>query len=86
MSNKFDFVQSGIEYVERKAKSFLEENGLGDLYDGIQQSAMNNECSKLDYINRLLSDTISAVAQNKKEDWDKVLDDFRSHYYSQNAY
>ncbi len=82
MSNKFDFVQRLIVYVEKKAKSFLEEKGLGNLYDGIQQSAKNNECSKLDYINRLLNDTISAVAENKKEDWNKVLEDFRSHYLS----
>ena len=31
MSNKFDFVQPLIGYVEKKANSFLEENGLGDL-------------------------------------------------------
>ena len=85
MSNKFDFVQPLIGYVEKKANSFLEENGLGDLYDGIQQSAKNNDCSKIDYINRLLNDTISAVAENKKEDWNKVLNDFRSHYFSPNA-
>ena len=85
MSNKFDFVQPLIGYVEKKANSFWEENGLGNLYDGIQQSAKNDECSMIDYINRLLNDTISAVADNKKEDWNKVLNEFRSHYLSPNA-
>lgn len=85
MSNKFDFVQPLIGYVEKKANSFLEENGLGDLYDGIHKSAKNNACSKIDYINSLLNDTISAVADNKKEDWDKVLNEFRSHYFSPDA-
>lgn len=82
MSNKFDFVQPLIGYVEKKANSFLEENGLGDLYEGIQQSAKENTLSETDYINRLLNDTISAVAEYKRENWNKVREDFNYHYLS----
>ena len=82
MSNKFDFVLPLIKFIENKAKTFLEENGLGDLYDGIQQSAKENKLSETDYINRLLNDTISAVADNKKKDWNKVRENFNSHYLS----
>ena len=82
MSNIFDFVQRVIEFVEKKAKSFLEKKGLGHLYDGIRQSAKENNTSVTDYINKILNDTINVVADNKKEDRNKLREEFNSHYLS----
>lgn len=80
--SKFDFVPPLLEYVRGKAKSFLENHGVGYAYERIEQSANGNMTSVTDYINRLVNDTVSEVVNSENEEWDKISEEFTIHYFS----
>lgn len=78
---EYDFFSPLLEYVKGKAKSFLENYGLGDAFDDIEWSA-KNKTSVSEYINKLLNDTVSKVAEHENEEWDRIREEFNSHYLS----
>ena len=82
--SKFDFVPPLLDYVRGKAKSFLENHGVGCAYECIEQSAKENMSSVTDYINRLVNDTISEVVNSENKAWDKISEEFIIHYFSKN--
>lgn len=85
MSNKLDFCYPTLDYVRTKAKSFLEKNNLGDSYDGIETNAQKKyPCLAYpkEYVNTLLGDTITSVAEERGEDWNTIRDEFSFHYLS----
>ena len=87
MIKGFDFIPPLLDYVRRKAKSFLEKNNLGNTYDAIEGNAEKVNSSLLDpaeYINTLLNDTVTAVADKRQEEWNTIREEFNSHYLSNN--
>lgn len=84
MSSNFDFVESLLAYVRKKAKNFLKEYNLDNAYDQIEQSANENSASLSDYINKLLNETVSKVSEVTNKDWNTIREDFNSHYLSEN--
>ena len=85
MSQVFDFTPPLLDYLRRKAKSFLEMHNLGDSFDGIEENAQKVSPSKLNpvnYINTLLNDTITTVADKRQEEWNTIREEFNSHYLS----
>jgi hypothetical protein len=79
---KYNFWEPIIKYVNGKAKSFLKDHELENAYDEIQRSADANKTSIEDYINNLLNETVTRVADKEGKEWNKIRDEFNSHYLS----
>ncbi len=87
MSKEFDFIPPLLDYVRRKAKSFLEINNLGDAFDSIEENAQKASSTMSNseiYINNLLNETITIVANKRQEEWNTIREEFNSHYLSCN--
>lgn len=84
-NNTFEFVKKQLfEYVRKKASSFLEINGIGDQFQVIEADInvkeAKGELSFTSKIDTLLQATVTAVADSRKEEWNKIRDEFNAHY------
>ena len=78
---KYNFPISLLDYVRRKCQSFLEKNGLESKYKTIEEMAQkDNNLSLVNYINELLNNTVSVVAEKRNADWNEIKDEFCIHY------
>lgn len=81
--SKFDFLKDLQEFVERKAKSFLEKNGCVDSFAEIKRKA---EDAKLNdginhYFDVLTNDSIDVVVKNTQKLAEIVYKEFCEHYF-----
>ena len=80
---EYDFFPDLVNYVERKAKSFLEKNGI-DGFDELREAAKSQQGYPIDYINNLLNSVGAKVAQSRNDKTiEEVFDELRVHYSSQ---
>lgn len=81
---KFDIIEPLEKIVRDKVKDFLAKHSLDNKFDELEKKANEAKVAigPLEYFNELTNGAVDIVADNTKENYQKVQEDFLGHYFS----
>lgn len=80
MNLRFDIIELLREFVKPKWET-LNKYSLGHRFEELENKANEVE-GHLEYLNELTNGAVDIVAENTKENYNKVKEEFIEHYFS----